>query len=283
MTPAWVATSDQEDQNLMQAATDRAEALATERIPQSPFLSVVIPTYMESARLPRTFEEILPYLHSRFPSFEVIVVDDNSSDGTGDIVRRYAQVHGNIHLLTQPGRLGKGAAVRRGCMAARGQYILFMDADHSTPIQELDQFLPAISSSTAAAVAGVRTYQEGESRARRIIGLLGQVLAHLIVFKKAVVDSQCGFKLFTAEAVTRVFPFARVNGGMLDVELFYLMHKFGVPCRFVPVSWKNKPGSRISILVCMIRDPLDMLRIRVRDLVGVYKQPLPLTRQPWAS
>lgn len=247
------------------------------------YLSVVIPTYNESARLPRTLAEIIPYLESRYPAHEILVVDDNSPDGTGRIVLEHAQKHPQIRLLLQPGKIGKGAAVRRGCIEAAGQYVLFMDADHSTPIQELEEFFPAIIHAQADAVAGVRTYQEDESRGRRIIGLLGQLLAHIVVFRKAVVDSQCGFKLFTREAAQKIFPLARVDGGMLDVELFYLMHKQGTSCRFVPVSWNNKPGSRINILACMIRDPLDMLRIRLRDLAGVYRQPLARERQPWAG
>jgi dolichyl-phosphate beta-glucosyltransferase len=246
-----------------------------------PQLSVIIPTFKESARLPQTLGEILPFLELHHPDYEVLVVDDNSPDGTGEIVEHWARTHPKLRLLTQPGRIGKGAAVRRGCLEARGRFVLFMDADHSTPIHELEDFFPAVGA--AGAVAGVRTYQEDESRGRRIIGLIAQLLAHLIVFRKAVVDSQCGFKMFTQDAVRRIFPFARVDGGMLDVELFYLMHKFGVACRFVPVTWANKPGSRINVLACMVRDPIDMLRIRIRDMAGVYSKPITPASQPWAS
>jgi len=245
-------------------------------------VSVVIPTYKEASRLPRTLQEILPYLESHFPAHELLVVDDNSPDGTDRIVHECARLHPQVRLITQPGKLGKGAAVRRGCLEATGEYILFMDADHSTPIQELEEFMAVITHSNADAVAGVRTYQEDESRSRRIIGLLGQLLAHVLVFRKAVVDSQCGFKLFTRAAVGRLFPLARVDGGMLDVELFYLMHKQSLTCRFVPVAWDNKPGSRINILACIIRDPLDMLRIRFRDMLGVYERKIPAAEQPWA-
>ena len=245
-------------------------------------LSVIIPTYKESKRLPRTLDEIVPYL-SKFPSYEILVVDDNSPDGTGEIVNRYGSTNPNIKLITQPGKIGKGAAVRRGCLEANGRYVLFMDADHSTPINELDAFLTMMNTHPCDAIAGVRTYQDDESRGRRIIGLLGQLLAHVIVFQKAVVDSQCGFKLFTREAAQKIFPLARVDGGMLDVELFYIMHKYGISCRFIPVSWANKPDSRINIPACIIRDPIDMLRIRWRDLLGVYLNPLTPETQPWSA
>jgi len=248
-----------------------------------PDLSVVIPTFMEAKRLPQTLAEILPYLKTHFPSNEVLVVDDNSPDGTGQIVLACSREYPQVRLLAQPKRLGKGAAVRRGCIEARGRYVLFMDADHSTPIQELNGFMPALKMPGVGAVAGVRTYQEDESRGRRIIGLLGQVLAHLIVFRKAVVDSQCGFKLFTWEAAQKIFPLARVNGGMLDVEIFYLIHKLELSCRFMPVLWANKPESRINTLACMFRDPIDMLRIRLRDVCGVYSQAISITDQPWST
>jgi dolichyl-phosphate beta-glucosyltransferase len=246
-----------------------------------PILSVIIPTYKEAARLPQTLDEIIPFLSAKYPSHEILVVDDNSPDGTGQVVKDYAKGHPAIRLITQPGKIGKGAAVRRGCIEATADYVLFMDADHSTPIQELDQFFVAMATPGCGAVAGVRTYQEDESRGRRIVGLLGQLLAHTLVFRKAVVDSQCGFKLFTRQTVQRIFPLARVNGGMLDVELFYLMHKFGVTCRFVPVSWTNKPDSRINVLACMVRDPLDMLGIRVRDFFGAYAPRATPKVQPW--
>lgn len=250
---------------------------------ERPYLSVVIPTFKEAARLPRTLDEIRPYLQRRFPRHEVLVVDDNSPDGTGAAALAASAPDFPVRVLTQPGRLGKGAALRRGCLAAKGELVLFMDADHSTPIEEVDAFVESIERHGVGAVVGVRTYQEDESRSRRIIGLVAQLLAHLLVFKKAVVDSQCGFKLFSAAVVQRIFPLARVDGGMIDVELFYLMHKHAVPCRYVPVHWANKPGSRINLLVCAIRDPIDMLRIRLRDFLGRYEKPVRAGRQPWEA
>jgi len=245
-------------------------------------LSVVIPTYNEAARLPRTLGEIVPYLSKRFPEYEVVVVDDSSPDGTGKVVEALAVENPRIRLLTQPGKFGKGAALRRGCMAAMGEMVLFMDADHATPITEIEHFVPVLAQNQADVVVGVRTYQEDESWGRRVIGLLGQLIAHIIVFRKAVVDSQCGFKLFTAAAVHELFPYCRVNGGMIDVELFYLMHKKQLRCYYQPVHWKNKPGSTINILACMMRDPIDLLRIRLRDFMGYYEKKVPENDQPWA-
>jgi dolichyl-phosphate beta-glucosyltransferase len=244
-------------------------------------LSIVIPTFNEKGRLPQTLREIQPYLRERFPQHEVIVVDDDSPDGTAQIARDMADQFPSLRVLVQPGRLGKGAAVRRGCLEARGQFVLFMDADHATPIEELDGLYAQLQQIGQGAAVGVRTYQENESRWRRVLGLCGQLLAHLLVFRKAVVDSQCGFKLFTREVVARVFPYCRVNGGMLDVEIFFLLHKMEVPCRYQAVHWYNKAGSQIRILRCMLVDPIEMLKIRLRDLAKVYQRPVAEQCQPW--
>ncbi len=250
--------------------------------PRPHFLSVVIPAYNESHRLPQTLAEIKPYLEARFPRHEVVVVDDGSTDGTAALVEERARRNWpNLRVLRQPRNLGKGAAVRRGCLEARGDLVLFMDADHATPIQEVERFVDDIERHGCGAVVGVRTYQEHESKWRRIIGLGVQILAHLIVFQKAVIDSQCGFKLFTRQTVQRIFPLCRVNGGMIDVELFYLMHQHDIRCYYEPVHWNNKEGSRINVLRCMLLDPLDMVKIRLRDAIGVERQPVHQDRQPW--
>ena len=131
-------------------------------------LSVVIPTYNEAHRLPQTLDEILPYLAIHFPRNEVIVVDDNSPDGTAGLVEKRAEHVPGLKVLVQPQRLGKGAALRRGCLAASGDMILYMDADHATPITEIEGMIPMLQVHNV--VVGVRTYQENEPRWRRIIG-----------------------------------------------------------------------------------------------------------------
>ena len=244
-----------------------------------PPLSIVIPTYKEARRLPLTLREITGYLDRRFAAYEILIVDDDSPDGTAAAALAEDGGRGVVRILTQPGRLGKGAAVRRGCLAARHERVLFMDADHATPIEEVEAMLAQLPE--GGVTVGVRTYQENEQKWRRIVGLCAQLLAHLVVFQKPVIDSQCGFKLFTAAAVQRVFPYCRVNGGMIDVELFFLFHKMSVPCHYQPVHWNNKDGSKVSVMRSVIFDTLDMFKIRGRDLLGLYARPLTGTGQPW--
>jgi dolichyl-phosphate beta-glucosyltransferase len=250
---------------------------------QFPFsLSVVIPTYKEARRLPQTLDEIIAYLKRRFPKFEIIIVDDNSPDGTLQIVADYQLRHPEISLIVHPYKIGKGAAVRHGCMKASCDYVLFMDADHATPIPAVEDFFPHLSGRAQGAVVGVRPQYIGDSLIRYVISRICKLMARVIVFQKnPVKDSQCGFKMFTADTAAKLFPYARVNGGMIDVELFLLLDQFQIACRQVPVNSKNKSGTRINFLVCMVRDPIDLLRISFRGMAGVYKKPVLPEFQPW--
>lgn len=229
-----------------------------------PLLSVVIPAYNESHRLAATLTQVIAYLERQAFGCELVVVDDGSSDGTAQIAGGFAGGRVELRVLRLGRNRGKGAAVREGCLAAAGQYILFMDADHSTRIEEIEGFLPLLRDRGYDLVVGVRTFQQGESRLRRIVGLTFLILAHLIVFRKAVVDSQCGFKCFTRAAARRVFRRCRTRGGTIDVEIIALAHRLDLRLYYAPVHWNNPPGSRINFLRCALQDPLDMVRIRLR-------------------
>ncbi len=232
---------------------------------ESPYLSVVIPAYNESHRIEATLSAVQHYLEGRAYSYEVIVVDDGSRDDTVARVQALAAHWPALRVVRLPSNQVKGAAVRTGCLEATGERVLFMDADHSTRIEQIEDFLPHLESHFEV-VTGVRAFQEGESRARRIVGLGFLMLAHLIVFQKAVVDSQCGFKCFTREAVQAIFPRTHVNGGTIDVEILYYAHRLDLPIYFQPVEWRNAPESTISPLRCLVQDPIDMIRIRLRDV-----------------
>jgi dolichyl-phosphate beta-glucosyltransferase len=242
-------------------------------------LSIVIPAYNESKRIIQTFREIRAWLDEHFlRRYEVLVVDDGSRDDTAAIIEREARDWPQLTLLRQPRNLGKGAAVRRGCLTAKNDYVLFMDADHATPIEELRAFFSKLEQGFDM-VVGVRTFQEHESRSRRIMGFGLLILAHMLVFSKAVVDSQCGFKIFTRDACQKIFSRCRIDGGMIDVEVFHIAHRMGVHIWFAPVYWNNKEGSNINVLRCLINDPFDLLFIRWRGMRKVYE--LPMKRQPW--
>jgi dolichyl-phosphate beta-glucosyltransferase len=236
-------------------------------------LSVVLPAYNETHRLPRTLSEIRPYLDENFRGrYEVVVSDDGSTDHTVETVLEAGRDWPELRCLHGFGHAGKGATVKRGCLNARGRCVLVMDADHCTPIDTVSLMMPLLTDHDM--VAGVRTFcgEEGSSgRFRRIVGLMQQLLAHLVVFQKSVADSQCGFKMFKREAARELFSRSRIRGGMFDVELFFIAHKLGLKIFSKPVKWVNKEGSTINIPRCMIFDPLSLLAIRFYDWIGGYR------------
>ena len=230
-------------------------------------LSIVIPVYNEEATLREIVARVLATPHEK----ELLLVDDCSQDSSPEIIALLVAEHPEVRSFRHETNLGKGAALRRGCLAAQGRYVMFMDADNATRIEEIDKFL-LLCEEGYGMVAGVRTFQEGESRLRRIIGLGFLMFAHLFVFRKAVVDSQCGFKCFTRDAARAIFARTRTNGGTIDVEIFFLAHKLDIPIYFVPVHWQNAEGSTINIWRCIVQDPVDMLNIRIHDKLGRYSR-----------
>ena len=235
------------------------------------YLSVVIPSYNEEKRLPQTLQEIRPYLDSKGYDYEVMIVDDGSADRTVALCQEAAKTWKQLRILSGFGHQGKGACVKRGGLEAAGENILVMDADHATPIEAVDFFLP--HRSTCEVVVGVRSFcgQEGASgKGRRIIGLIQQLMAHIIVFKHSVADSQCGFKLFSRAAAQKIFSRMQIKGGMYDVEIFLITQKLNIPVYSQPVRWVNKEGSTINIVRCVFMDPFSLVIIRLFELLGKY-------------
>ena len=237
-------------------------------------LSLIIPTYRENDRLHQTLQEILPYLEKTFAKFEIIIVDDPSAEGVYTSLQAPFDQDSRIQFVKQSRKFGKGAAVKRGCLLAQFEAVLFMDADHATPIEEFNQFMPLLATGEDCMVAGVRTYQEDESKWRRILGMSAMIFLHVVFFKKVVLDSQCGFKAFSRNLVQKVFPLLKVQGGMMDAEIFYLLHKFGYTTYYRPVHWANKPGTKINFLRCLWNDPLEITKVLIRDAMGQYKKPV---------
>ncbi len=234
-------------------------------------LSVVIPAFNEQQRLPITLKEIRPYLDDKNMEYEVLVVDDGSADDTVKICRELEKKWPQLRCLYDDGHHGKGACVKRGCLVAKGEDVLVMDADHPTPIDTYDWMLPYRENHEV--VVGVRTFcgEEGASgKFRRIVGLAQQLIAHIIVFQRSVADSQCGFKLFSNKSAHQIFSRSNIKGGMYDVELFFIAHKHNIPIYSLPVKWVNKEGSTINILKCVLFDPFSLIVIRFNNLMGKY-------------
>ena len=231
-------------------------------------LSVIIPAYNEAERLPSTLEEAYGWLTEKLPDdFEIIVVDDGSSDGTVKQTREMITTHPLLKMLVQPQNRGKGAAVKRGMLEASGDIRLFMDADHSTHIREAEKVLTAVNNSAEVVIAS-RQHPESDisvhqSWLREHMGQSFNFIMRSIVGLK-MEDTQCGFKAFTAKAAEDIFSRQKLEGFSFDVELLFLASKLGYQIAEIPVEWINEPNSRVR----MIADPVLMFAdvVRIRQL-----------------
>ncbi len=235
--------------------------------------SIVIPAYNEGARLGATLEKVLGYLREQGWNAEVIVVNDGSRDNTADLVRRFAERNPMLRLVENPGNRGKGYAVRNGMLNARGEVVVFSDADLSSPIEEMPKLLAALASGADIAI-GSRWLQaelqtQRQSLHRQLFGRVFNLLLRIILglqFK----DTQCGFKAFTRRAAQTIFPLERIERWGFDPEILFLARKFGFRVEEVPVRWGHSGDTRIHPVVDGARMFWEMLRIRWYDLAGKY-------------
>jgi dolichyl-phosphate beta-glucosyltransferase len=216
-----------------------------------PRWSVVIPAFNEAARLPRYLDDIVLYLVSRGEPWEVVVVDDGSSDGTADVVHAVAGQYGQVRLLRRPTNGGKGVAVRAGMLAARGTSRLFADADGATPIAELKRLEAALASGADVAIGSRALSEAGvvvRARPHRVVaGRIFNALAERLGLA-GVHDTQCGFKAFTAAAANDLFPRLATAGFGFDVELLLRARARGWRVVEVAVNWEDQPASKVGVL-----------------------------------
>lgn len=230
-------------------------------------VSVVIPAYNEQARIGSTLIRTLDHLAVHHPTAEVIVVDDGSTDDTTTVA---SQVGGDrVRVLRQPGNRGKGAAVRRGMLEATGEFVLFMDADLSTPIEELEKVL-GYARLGSDVVIGSRAMHDSDIRSRqpRLRELMGRTFNLIVraLVMNGIRDTQCGFKLFRQRAAREVFSQLTVDGFAFDVEALILARKLGFSIKEVPVMWFHAPHSKVSPIADSARMFRDIVSLRMRHL-----------------
>lgn len=215
-----------------------------------PSLSLIFPCYNEEQRLPATLARVEEYLAETGWSYEILIVDDGSQDRTLEVARAAAARNPRIRALEYGENQGKGFAVRHGALQARGERVLFSDADLSTPIQELERFLPTLEQGHDV-VIGSRALKESRlevrqpwwrERAGRFMNFLIRALSGL-----PYPDTQCGFKLFTRQAARDLFEPLTVRRWMFDVEVLVLARKLGYRVVDLPVTWVNSGESRVRV------------------------------------
>jgi dolichyl-phosphate beta-glucosyltransferase len=232
-----------------------------------PFLSIVIPAFNEAERLPRTLARLAAFLQGFGRTHEIVVVDDGSTDGTAEKARGAGAA-----VLRNDRNRGKGHAVKRGMLEARGERLLMTDADLSTPIEELPRFLDKMAEGYdvvigSRAVSGA-TIEVHQPWFRENMGRLYNLFVRALALP-GLRDTQCGFKLWGAAAARAAFAPARLDGFSFDVESLYLARKRGYRIAEVPVTWRNDAATRVGLGSGSAAFP-DLLRIRINDWIGRY-------------
>ena len=243
---------------------------ATTALTGTPKYSVVIPAYNEEWRIVPTVGAIATEMCTLGEPWEMIIADDGSTDTTVELVQELGLA--NLDLLIADQNGGKGSAVRRGMLRARGEIILFADADQSTPIeqfrdleQKIDEGYDVVVGSRAADGAEV----ENKSFARKIFSTgLNFIVRN--VFRIPVSDTQCGFKMFTADASDLLFRRQLIDEFSFDLEILYLAQKFDMRTAEVPVRWIDAPGSKVQAGKVALEFLRDLAIIRWNDLRGRY-------------
>jgi dolichyl-phosphate beta-glucosyltransferase len=237
-----------------------------------PYLSIIIPAYNEERRIVRTLSETFDYLEAQKYESEVLVVNDGSSDRTAE--KALAFESRGLRLIENPGNRGKGYSVRNGMLQAKGEILLFYDADLATPTSEIVKVISPIAEDRYDVVFGSRALNRSligthQSALREKIGQTGNLIQYLFTgleFK----DTQCGFKAFRDKAARSVFPLQRVNGFGFDPEILYIAQKQGWRLLETPVRWNHVEGSKINPIGSPIKALFEVMTIRVNDLMGKY-------------
>lgn len=244
------------------------------------FLSIVIPSYNEENNI-RTgsLSGMVDYLKDQDYSWEIIIVDDGSTDKTAELAEKFAKSHSNIKVLIEPHR-GKGGTVIAGMLKAKGEIVVFDDMDQATPIDQLEKILPKFKDQYDV-VIGSRAGREGAPLIRKTMAYGFAVLRNLILqlpFK----DTQCGFKAFTKTASERIFRRlqifnnkqaelgASVSAGF-DLEILYVARKLNLKVAEVPVVWHHKEGTKVNPIKDSYEGLRDLLKVRLNALRGLYK------------
>jgi len=231
-------------------------------------LSLILPAFDEARRLPPYLGTVREYLEQSFRQpYEVIVVDDGSRDETAAIVQSLASHWPQLRLLRHAQNEGKGSAVRTGVLAARGELLLFADADGATPIEEFARLAAAIAQGADVAIGSRLALDPAIRRSRHWYrGLAGKLfaLAARRVLRISAFDTQCGFKMFRATAGRRLFEAIEETGYLFDLELLVLAQRFGLRVVEVPIHWQEVPGGHLHPLRELPRIVAGLWRLRRR-------------------
>lgn len=232
-----------------------------------PYVSIIIPAYNEAHRLEASITALDGFLGSAPWSHELILVVEKSTDGTLELARRLAAGVRGMNVTGHDVQRGKGHAVRAGMLRAQGELAFFMDADLSTPLQEMGRFIARFAEAPAVDVlAGNRQHERSEILMRQhfLRRKMGQTFNTILrtIAGIRLADTQCGFKAFRRAAREAIFPLQKLDGFAFDVEVLLLAERLGFTIEDMPVQWSNAGGSKVRIIRDSCRMFLDAIRVR---------------------
>jgi len=235
-------------------------------------LSIIVPSFNEEQRLPPSLDRIAAYIAASRRCTEVLVVDDGSSDRTAEVAAAYADRIASLRVLKNGKNRGKGYSVRHGMLEAKGEQVLFTDADLSAPIDEADKLLSALQDFDVA--LGSRAMDRSlikvhESAFREFAGIVFNKIVR-IVLRLPFVDTQCGFKAFRRERCQIIFEQQRIERFGFDPELLYLARHHGLKAVEIPVHWSHSPATKINMMRDSVLMFVDVFTIRWNSICGRY-------------
>jgi dolichyl-phosphate beta-glucosyltransferase len=237
-----------------------------------PFLAVVVPAYNEEDRIAASLESLVDYLSKQSYTWEIVVANDGSSDGTASIVTEVAERLPSIRVISLPHR-GKGAAARSGMLFTDAEWRFLCDAYLSMEPEQLELFLPGGSPPAEEIVIGSReapgANRIGEPTNRHVKGRTFTLAVRLLAFR-GIEDTQCGFKLFRGDVANHIFERQRLDGFGFDVEVLFMARKMGLTIREQAIDWYYRDGSSMTVLKGM-GGFLDIARVRLNWALGRYR------------
>jgi len=230
-------------------------------------ISIVIPAYNEESRIKGSLTEVFTFMSDSGMGYEIIVVDDGSSDGTSRIVERMAADSPKMRLVRYEKNRGKGHALRTGVLVAKGDFVLVMDADLSTPMEELWEMMPYLTKGECDIAIGSRALALSDIIRKQPWWRQGMGKMFNKIVKALVIedfsDTQCGFKLFAVDVARTVFGEAKIDRFAYDVEILARAKNKGYRIQEVPIRWINSPESKVDPLKDSLQMLVDLVRIRL--------------------
>jgi dolichyl-phosphate beta-glucosyltransferase len=243
-------------------------------------ISVVVPAYNEAERIVGCLEELARFFGARPGPFEVLLVDDGSTDSTAELAASFCRSDGRFRVLRLGRNRGKGAALRRGILASSGDRVLLTDADLSAPLAEILKLETALERGAGVAIGsrGVpgAALLRRQSRLREAAGRCGNLLIQLLApGLSGIRDTQCGFKLFDGPTARALCRASTLEGFGFDVELLVLARVAGIPIAEIPVAWAHHDGSKVTGRA-YVATLFEVVKVRLNHTAGRYpRKPAP--------